>query len=183
MKSRRSLLVILAVLLIVLSIVGPEDPFSVLDSVVIRFSDSLQVVLTIFIIPLIMLHGFSYMIGTGILALIAGYSVKKWDAANSRYWRPLTFPVISLLWLVSQALPFLSIPTGTHIRPMGWAMSVMMSSLTLMVIGITRSVVSFRRGQNKTACSLSLLVSIALLIVPSISLHVVASVKGLILSP
>lgn len=183
MKSRRSLLVILAALLIVLSAVGPEDPFSFLDSVMTRFSDSLQMVLTIFIMPLMMLHGFSYMIGTGILALIAGYSVKKWDVANSRYWGPLTFPVISLLWLASQALPFLSIPTGTHIRPMGWAMSVTISSLILMVIGITRSVVSFRSGQNKSACSLSLLVSIAFLIVPSVSLHIVASVKGLILSP
>ena len=183
MKSRPSFLIILAVLLIALPTIGPENPFRLLDPIMSRFSDSVQMVLCIFIMPLMALHGFSYMIGTGILALLAGHSVRNRVLVNPQPWEPLAAPSISLLWLASQSLPFLRLPAGTPIRPMGWAMYVMMSSLILTIVCIIKTIASLRKGKNKTACVVALIVSIGLLIIPSVSLHTVARVKGLVLSP
>lgn len=142
----------------------------------------LQMGLCVIVMPLMMLYGFSFMLGTGICALLLWRRVAS-GAATSHALYPLVLPVLCILWLALQAAPFLRVPAGSSIRPMGWAAYTLMSALLLMVFSIIRSVAAFRSGKHKLICSVAVLLSVAVIAVPSLSLHGVAQLKGFSLSP
>ena len=129
-----------------------------------------------------LLHGYSFMIGTGIIALMAARAYRQ-RLPNTHTFRPLLFPVVSIAWLAMQATPFLRVPSGSSIRPMGWAAFTMMSALLLMLGSIGTSIASLRKQENKTGSVLSIILSLAIIVVPSLALHAVAQIKGFRLSP
>lgn len=129
-----------------------------------------------------LLHGFSFMAGTGILgwpALRAGLG----RVPESRAYRTLVLPCMSIVWLAIQGTPFLSIPKGTWIRPMGWAGLTMLAAFLLMIFSLSKSIAALRRYPSKTVPVVAILFSLVILVTPSYALHTIAYIKGLHLSP
>jgi len=144
---------------------------------------SLEPVFGMLMMPFLFFYGYSFMIGSAIITLLIWFATRKWMSVHPCALEPLLFPVLSLLWLVVQALPFLQIATGTPIRPMGWALYTGLSALGLMIVSIVRTIGMFKKGMNKVVCLLATLVSAVLIAAPSVSLNAIARFKGLILEP
>ncbi|HUI06128.1 MAG TPA: hypothetical protein VL486_03905 [Verrucomicrobiae bacterium] len=152
----------------------------------LHFGDSLpeswQIVFAVCMGPLMMLYGFGFFLGSGIFAVFAWRKLSE-DPYKSCALQPLVVPLLSITWLALQAVPFLRVPSGTPIRPMGWAFFTLLSACVLMVVSVIASFLAFRRGKNKFACAFAVVLSIAMLVVPSLSLCGVARLKGFLLEP
>ena len=143
----------------------------------------MEALFAILMMPFLILHGLSFLIGTAIVTLLAWLASKRWVCVHPSVLEPLLLPVLSAVWLVIQVLPFLKLPTGTPIRPMGWALYGGVSALALTIRSVIGTFAMFKKGKNKLVCSLALIVSLILIAVPAMSLHTVAHAKGLILEP
>jgi|GEM_PF-7050148 len=158
------------------------DPFWLLDVTAKSVPEPIQWVLCIVMIPLMFLHGLSFMSGTGILAWLALRTCLA-RFQQSHAYRPLILPCLSIVWLVMQATPFLSVPAGSWIRPMGWAALTMLAAFLLMIFSLSASIASLRRQHNKPVSVVAILLSLAIIAVPSFALNAIASIKGFHLSP
>ena len=145
--------------------------------------EPVQMALCFVVMPLMFLQGFSFMAGTAILAAMLWFAGRKSIAIHAAALMPLAVPVLSALWLAAQALTFLTLARGTSIRPMGWALFVGMSSIALMILSIVNTVLQFKKGNNKIICSIALVLSLLVIAVPSVALHAVAQIRGLVLVP
>jgi len=180
-KQTAFLLCIMAGLLCAWSLIA-EDPFTFLDSFANFLPEALQMVLVLVMMPFMLLHNFSFMIGTGILGVLVLRQCRQ-EPLQSHALRPLVFPLLSMVWLTAQAAPFLCVPAGSSIRPMGWAMYTMLSALVLMLVSLGASIASLRKQKRKTASVVAILLSLAIIVVPSLALQAVAQIKGFNLSP
>ena len=182
-RRLKGLILILALCLCAVSFVDMEDAFTLLVG---DFVDSLpgflQIVLAACMIPLVVLYGFGFFLGSGVFALVAWRRLSE-DPYKSHALQPLALPFLGITWLALQAVPFLRVPSGTPIRPMSWAAYTLLSALVLMAVSVSASIAAFRRGKNKFACTFAVILSIAMLVMPSLSLRGVALLKGLQLEP
>jgi len=155
-----------------------------LGSSVDQLPNPLQMVLGLTILlPLMLLYGFSFMIGSGLLVFFVWITMRRKLSVYSLDLTPLALPALGAAWLAAQALPFLMVPRGTPIRPIGWAFYVLLSALALTILSVGMTISHFKKKRNKTVCALGILFSIALMVIPSFSLGTVARIKGLILEP
>jgi len=176
------LLLILAVLLCVCHLVPLQDPFSLLEPFARGLPEALQMALAMLVTPLMMLYSYSFAIGTFIGALIVWLTLSR-EPAKSHPLHPLVLPILSILWLTVQAVPFLQVPPGSRIRPMAWAAYTLTSALALMTLSIIQNIGLIRKGKNEFICAISLFLSVAIIVVPSFSLHTVARIQGFELAP
>lgn len=158
------------------------DPFSLLGESVDSMPEPIQMLLCDVMMPFMFLHGFSFMVGTGILALLA-LRAFRFRLPESHAIRPLIIPCLSIAWLALQTAPFLQVPAGSWIRPMGWAMYTMLSALGLMIFSLSASIASLRTQPSKITSVIAILLSLAIIVVPSVALHAIAQIKGFNLSP
>lgn len=182
-RRTKILLIALALLLCTWSFAGSRDPFWMVDLLMKGSPDSVQMAFCVVLIPFMFLQGFSFHVGTAILTLLVWFERMKRLGVHASDLPPLTLPMFSYLWLATQAVVFLSLPRGTPIRPMGWALCVGSASLVLTILSIANTVAQFKKGKNKVKCSIALLASIFVIAVPSLSLHIVAQIRGLVLEP
>ena len=173
-------------LILVLALCLCAASFVDLVDVYLHFGDSLpeawRIVLAVCMSPLIILYGFGFFLGSGVFAVFAWRKLSE-DLYRSHTFQPLALPLVSITWLALQAAPFLGVPSGTPIRPMAWAVFTGFSALVLMAGSVSASIAAFRRGKNMCACTFAIVLSIVMLVVPSLSLRGVASLKGLYLEP
>jgi hypothetical protein len=177
----KPLLAVLALLLCTWYVVA-EDPMTSLDAFAESLPDPLQVVLVIVVLPLMLLFGFSFMLGTALLALLVWLRFGGDTPSSSRF-QPVVLPLLSMLWVAVQAAPFLSVPAGQSIRPMAWAMSVFIGALVLTVYSFVTTISAFKKRGNRVVCTLALLFSVTIIVLPTLSLHTVAKIKGFTLAP
>jgi hypothetical protein len=183
MTARTQVLIwLLALLLCAWQFVSTDDPMFLLTPFAESLPESLQVLLCAIVIPLMLLYAYSFMLGTGICAFFLWRRVAVGPATSHAFF-PLLLPLLCILWLALQAAPFLRVPAGTHIRPMNWTACTFGSAVLLTVFSIIRSIAAFREGKNKFVCSVAMLLSVAMIIVPSLSLIGVARLEGFGLSP
>ena len=73
----------------------------------------------IVMVPFLMFHAFSYLIGTALCCVTIGLFLLR----RERLLVPpaLLVPLLGDLNVFAQAFPFLAVPAGSVIRPMGWA--------------------------------------------------------------
>jgi hypothetical protein len=133
------------------------------------------------VMPFFMLRGFGYMIGTAIFFWCAG-----------RYCLRLPKPVISPALLVpllcdayvfAQALPFLAVPRGAEIRPMGWAFFSVLLALGMTVFGLIYVSAQLRTQQGRVFCGIGFFLSILPIPIVMSSLRLMAAIKGFELEP
>ncbi len=89
--------------------------------------------------------------------------------------------VVANLGIVALTLPFVTVPSGNSIRPMGWAFLIGMIALGTFVVGIITALIDVFSGKCKFG-----LVGFFLCLVPfplaSLLLHLLALIKGFHLS-
>lgn len=180
-KRTTTLLCVLAALLSAWSLIA-DDPFALVGDSLDSLSEPVQMVVCVVMMPFMFLHGFSFMIGTGIFALLAGQACRR-RLPETHTFRPLLFPIVSIAWLALQATPFFGVPAGSSIRPMGWVAFTMMSALLLTLGSLGISIASLRKQENKTGSVLAIILSLAIIVIPGFALHAVAQIKGFSLSP
>ncbi|MBN8248120.1 MAG: hypothetical protein J0L84_11830 [Verrucomicrobia bacterium] len=175
---------VMAVLALLLSAASfvPRDPLTGLETFAESLPGPAGAILDLVILPLRLLSGFSFMLGTALLALLIWRRVGMGAPRTGRF-QPLLLPVLGLIWLVVQAAPFFTVPAGGSIRPMGWALYVFMSALTLACGSVLNTLSAFKNGGNRVVCSLAMLLSLTMVVIPSLSLHAVARLKGFTLAP
>jgi hypothetical protein len=139
--------------------------------------ESVQTAVTIIGLPLMLVHGLSFIIGSGTLGLMAWQRFSR-SAAKNSVLEPLGLPLLSLILVGVQALPFIVVPAGTTIRPLSWAAYVVAAALALAALSIARTFSALKRGGNKAVCIAALVLTLAIVVVPSLSLKAVASIKG-----
>jgi len=132
-------------------------------------------------VPFLLLHSFSYMLGTAICFWCAGRFLL-------RQTKPLISPVllIPLLgdgFVFAQALPFLEVPGGTGIRPMGWVFYMVSLAMGLTVFGLAYVAGQFRKQPNKALWAMGLVLSLLPLPLAMTSLRLMAALKGFELEP
>jgi hypothetical protein len=167
----------LAVVLCAWPIIPGADPAPWIDRFARSGSHWREVVASIVGLPLMLARGFSFMLGSGTLASMAWSRLKHGAVAKGAL-RPMLFPLLSLILVAAQALPFITVLPGTSIRPMAWAAYVLAGALGLTAVSVVRTIGEFRRGANKLACTAALLLSLAAPAMPTLSLNAVALIKG-----
>ena len=105
------------------------------------------------------------------------------SAARGGVLEPLALPLLSLILVGAQALPFLVVPGGTSIRPMAWGAYVVAAALGLAALSLARSLSALKRGGNRAVCAAAMVLSLAIVVVPSLSIKAVAGIKGFRLGP
>ena len=183
-EKAKSVVAILAIIAIAWSLLFDESLLSSrLDTFMADKSDKVQMAYSLIAIPLMLLSAFGFIAGTAVLAIILFHSLNALSIRRDIALLSLTFPAVSIAFLFVQALPFLKVPSGTSIRPMAWAAMMMIIILILLVISVIRSFVLWRRNRNIGAFIIALLLSFVMIIIPSVSLHIVSGIKGFGLSP
>ena len=172
----------LAMVLCAWPVIPGADPAPWIDRFAGSGSHFKEVVACVVGLPLMLARAFSFMIGSGTLALMAWWKLKQGAAAKGRL-QPILFPLLGLILVAAQALPFVTVPGGTSIRPMAWAAYVLAGALGLAVVSVVRTVSALKRGASKPACGAALLLSLATVTMPTLSLHTVAIIKGFSLAP
>ena len=180
-KRTTTLLCVLAALLSAWSLIA-ADPFALVGDSLESLPEPIQMVVCVVMMPFMLLHGYSFMIGTGIFALLAARACRQ-RLPKTHTSGPLLFPMVSIAWLALQATPFFRVPAGSSIRPMGWAAFTMMSAFLLMLCSLGTSIASLRKQKNKTGSVLAIILSLTIVVVPGFALHAVAQIKGFSLSP
>jgi len=192
MKTRKErlqvLLLIASVLLIVFPLIIDSDTWGTLFESAFSWvpdhpPQPLEAFFGMLMMPFLMFHGFSFMIGTTGVALLAWLAVVRATASHPIALRPLVLPLLSVSWLAAQSLPFLQLSRGTPIRPMGWALYVGMAALALTALSVANTITEFKKGSNRIVCVFALVLSLLVITVPSFALRSIAEVKGLILEP
>lgn len=120
-----------------------------------------------------------YPVATGLLALLAYGAARRMALSGRSSLLPLTVPVLSVLWLAAQSLPFLAIPRGTAIRPMGWSFYVVPAAFILTIHSIISAATELKRGRDIVACVVGIVLGVLVICMPSLSLWMVAALKGL----
>ena len=136
-----------------------------------------HVVATLIVMPLLLLHGFSFAIGTGILAVLAWRKISRFETLQIP-----SLPVLSIVWLALQAAPFLSIPEGESIRPMTWAVFAFIAAVFLIILSIYNAIAAMLNGKSKIICIMSICISAFIITIPYLSLQAIAEFKGFTLS-
>jgi hypothetical protein len=137
-----------------------------------------QVVGTLILMPLLLLHGFSFAIGTGILAILLWRIISRFETLQI-----IALPLFSIVWLALQAAPFLSIPAGESIRPMGWTAFAFIAAVFLIILSVYNAIAAMLNGKSKIISLASICLSAVIITIPALSLNAVAAFKGLTLSP
>ncbi len=158
------------------------DFVELLDAIPDSMPEPLQMILGGVILPLWMLSQLSFLAGPVLVAAV-GWSVVHSAVPCGRFLSPLVTPVFGALYLASLALPFLGVPEGTWIRPMGWAFFSLLAAAATAGSCIALSAWDYRNGKSKVMCIAAGVLSIPLIAVPALSLHAAAWYKGFHLSP
>jgi hypothetical protein len=183
MTSRtRVWLCVLSLMLCAWPVIPGADPAPWIDRFARSGSHFKEVVACVVGLPLMLVRAFSFMIGSCTLAMMAWSRLKQGAVGRGRL-QPILFPLLSVILVAAQALPFVTVPPGTSIRPMAWAAYVLAGALGLAVVSVVRTISEFRRGANKLVCFAALLLSLATVAMPTLSLHAIAIIKGFSLSP
>jgi len=83
---------------------------------------------------------------------------------------------------VALTLPFILVPSGEWIRPMGWAMCMGLIALTSALLGASTALFDVREGRRRMA-ALGFALCLTPFFVASGLLQVLALIKGFGLSP
>ena len=178
----RACLCVAALVLCAWPLIPAADPLPWITQGTQTGSGLKRAVVSIVGLPLMLAHGWSFMVGSGALALMAWLRIRQGAVAQGRF-GAIVFPLISLGLIGVQALPFLSVPAGSSIRPLAWAAYAVGGALALAVISVVRSISALRRGGPWWVCLGAVLLSVGIVIVPSLSLKAVAAIKGFSLAP
>jgi hypothetical protein len=181
-KRFQILLVLLAVGLCLWPMIPGADPALCLERLGKGASKPVEAIVTIVGLPLMLLYGFSFMIGSGTLGVMSWRWLRRRAAANGLM-QPILLPLFSAVMVGLQALPFLVVPAGTSIRPMAWAAYVLVGALALTIISVARSISALKRGGNGLVCITAVVLSLGIVVMPSLSLKAVAWIKGFTLAP
>ena len=136
--------------------------------------------MAILLVPVMILFGllcsFGYIVGTGIIA----WRVRRLMLHDQKPVIPpaILIPLLCDIYVFVQALPFLEVPHGEQIRPMGWV-----AITFLLAIGMTIYGVSFAAGQlqaqaSKIICTVGILIGLLPIPTMLLSLQLVAAIKG-----
>jgi hypothetical protein len=178
----RIVLALLAGALCLWPMVRGADPALLIDRLGKGPSGPVQTIVGIVGLPLMLSYGFSFMIGSGTLGLMGWLRLRRETAAGSTL-HPALLPLFSAVMVGIQALPFLTVPAGTHIRPMAWAAYVLVGAIALTVISVVQSISALKQGGKMPACVLALVLSLGIVVIPTLSLNAVAKIKGFSLGP
>ena len=66
---------------------------------------------------------------------------------------------------------------------MAWAAYVLLAAVALTVLSVVSTVSAFKRRGSSVVCVLALVLSLAVIVTPTVSLHAVAKIKGFTLAP
>ncbi|MGC3989886.1 MAG: hypothetical protein QM796_09460 [Chthoniobacteraceae bacterium] len=125
--------------------------------------------------PFLWLHGFSYMIGTAICFWCGAQYLRGTRPAIPS---ALLIPLLCDVYIFAQALPFLAVPRGTPIRPMGWAVFSLLLALGLTVFGVIHVSLQLRTKQSRAFCAVGYFLSILPIPIVMSSLQLMAAIKG-----
>jgi len=178
-----NLLLILGLLLAIFPMVVSSDSlFMIFDRL---FSAHPSALLQGLLMPIMMLlgwlHGFSFMIGTVICFWCAGRFLLRPE-------RPVMpaavlIPLLCDGYVFAQALPFLAVPRGAGIRPMGWVFFTLLLACGMTVFGLVYVTGQFRTQQNKAFCGIGIFLSLLPIPIMMSSLRLMAAIKGFELEP
>ena len=158
------------------------DPLSWMQRSAKGAPQAIQGVVAIVGYQLMLLYALSFMIGSGALGVMAWKRFSR-SAARGGVLEPLALPLLSLILVGAQALPFLVVPGGTSIRPMAWGAYVVAAALGLAALSLARSLSALKRGGNRAVCAAAMVLSLAIVVDPSLSIKAVAGIKGFRLGP
>lgn len=122
------------------------------------------------------ISAYAYPVGTGVLCYRMSVLLARPPLSLAV---GLSVAISANLFMALQALPFLSIPAGTGIRPMAW--SALMVSLAggILVFGLIAGIRTILKEHRIMAGILGILLSLTPPVVGVSSLHLVCSIKGL----
>ena len=126
-------------------------------------------------------NGFFYLIGTGSCL----YCLNRYflQVSYIRIGPSLLVPFLFKVFVVLQALPFLLLPDGSKIRPMGWVFITVMIGLFLTIRGLVFVIVRYPTEPNKFAWFIGLLFVFCPIPTAMDSLHLMVAIKGFELLP
>lgn len=137
--------------------------------------------------PFLVLHGFSFMGGTALMLFAVGAWLRRSPPSSDRereaFPLAVILPVLGNCFLVIQALPFLRVPQGTVMRPMGWTFFNFQVALAITIIGLSLSVALLMKKQRKMLAVIGIALSLAPIFTMMIAFHAVVAIKGLVLAP
>lgn len=180
-------------LLLIFGILLAMFPLFVSDATLNRFGEwvfswvpehppvGLESLLGMIMMPFFMLHGFSYMIGTAICFWCVGrYCLRLPKPVIPRV---LLIPLLCDAFVFAQALPFLAVPRGGHIRPMSWAFFSVVLAVGMTIFGLIYVSAQLRTQQSRTFCGIGFFLSILPIPIVMSSLRLMAAIKGFELEP
>ena len=126
-------------------------------------------------------NGFFYLIGTGSCL----YCLNRYllHVSYIRISPSLLVPFLFNVFVGFQALPFLLLPDGSKIRPMGWVFITVIIGLFLTIRGLVFVIKCFRIEPNKFAWFIGLLFVFCPIPTAMASLHLMVAIKGFELLP
>ena len=121
-------------------------------------------------------NGFFYLIGTGSYL----YCLNRYllQVSYIRISPLLLVPFLFNVFVGLQALPFLLLPDGSKIRPMGWVFITVIIGLFLTIRGLVFVIVRYRTEPNKFAWFIGLLFVFCPIPTAMASLHLMVAIKG-----
>jgi len=126
--------------------------------------------------PFFILRGFSYMIGTAVIFWCVGrYCLQLPKPVTSPV---LLIPLLCDAYVFAQALPFLAVPRGAQIRPMGWAFFSLLLAVGMTVFGLAYVSGQLRAPRSRACCGIGYILSIMPIPIVILSLRLMAAIKG-----
>jgi hypothetical protein len=142
-------------------------------------SSAVEILLMPVFMLLCYLHGFSFMIGTGICVWCFGRFLGLPERPMVP--RVVLVPLLCDAYVFAQALPFLAVPRGTGIRPMGWVAFALLLGLGMTVFEWFYVARQLRSQPNSAFVILGYVLSLLPIPIVMISLGLMASIKGFVL--
>ena len=174
------LLIIISLLLCTWSIVGP-NPMAALSPFAESQPKALQVVLGLVVLPFWLCFNFGFMIGTALLGFLIWLRFGR-ASVNRSWFQPVVLPVLCVLCEAIQAAPYLRVPAGASIRPMGYFLCALISGLAFTCLSVASVIVYWSKvRRNYGMCTVALVLGLMALPVGLLSLRAVANIKGFII--
>jgi hypothetical protein len=137
-------------------------------------------VLEILLMPVFMLfcylHGFSFMIGTGICVWCFGRFLGLPEKPMVP--RAVLIPLLCDAYVFAQALPFLAVPRGAGIRPMGWVAFALLLALGMTVFEWFYVSRQLHTQPKRASVVLGYVLSLLPFPIVMASLRLMAAIKG-----
>jgi hypothetical protein len=175
------LLFMCGLLLAVFPIVVSDDSvIGMFDRICPGTSASEFSMLELLLMPVFMvlcyLQGFGFMLGSGICFWCLGWFLLK----PGKPWLPsvVLVPLLCDAFMFTQALPFLAVPRGAGIRPMGWVALAFLLGLGITVFAWFYVSWQLRKQPNRAAVMVGYLLSLLPVPLAMISLFLMAAIKG-----